>query len=190
MSKVKAPISLQIQAASRGFLYVFRQPLFSMIAIFAALLTSAVVLWSLNIELIGYIMFSAPLPFADKIEFFVSIYRDIFIVYQTTQAIGIMIFSAFFGVNLAMLLFVASRRGFSDLPKKSGFFSLLVAIIGGGCAACGTSLLAPLLTTFGIVSSAAVLKFSAYLMWIGTVFVLYSIFKLSLLAVRIKITNK
>ncbi len=109
-------------------------------------------------------------------------YKDIFTTYEGPQALGIVIFSILFGINLAILVYALKRQGLKNIPKKSGFGGMILAIVSGGCVACGTSLLAPLLATFGAVSSSFLQDLSLYINWVGSLLMIYSIYKLGLLA--------
>ncbi len=173
---------LTSKASLIGALKVFKRPSYIVLAISGAILSSSFILWSLNLDLVKYIVVDAPISFADKLNFFWSVYKDIFTTYESLQALGLVVFSILFGINLSLITFAIKNQGFKNVPKKSGFGGLALAIVGGGCVACGTSLLAPLLATFGAVSGAFLRELSLYLNWIGSLLMIYSIYKLGLLA--------
>jgi len=83
-----------------------------------------------------------------------------------------------FGINLALLVFVLRNRGFKLIPKKSGLGGFAFAIIGGGCIARGTSIIAPLLATLGATSAPFVRDPGAIFNWLGSLLIAYSIYKL------------
>ncbi len=179
-------ISLRSKVALIGVLYVLKRPSYiggMIIGIFAS---SSLVIWSLNLELVGYILFEAPITLADKLQFFGSTYRDIFTTYESNQALGIVIFSVLFGINIAMLVFVLKNQGFKDIPKKSGFGGTIFAVLSGGCVACGTSLLAPIAATFGATSGAFLRELALWLNWASSILIIYSIYKLGQLVATIK----
>jgi hypothetical protein len=66
-----------------------------------------------------------------------------------------------------------------QVPKKSGGAGLIFAVLSGGCVACGTSILAPLLATIGATSTVFVQDLSNFLNWISIILISYSIYKLS-----------
>ncbi len=177
---------LRLRAATDGLIFVVSKPLYVFIAVFGVLLASSIILWSLNLELVGYILFEAPIGFADKINFFAGTYRDIFITYNSLHALGITVFSLLFGINIMLLLFVIINKRFSSVPKKSGFGGTILAVIAGGCVACGTSLLSPLLATFGASSTIFLRDLSLWLNWIASLLMLYSIYRLASATVSIK----
>ena len=134
-------IMLRSRVALKGVLHVMRKPQYIAGAIIGAFLSASLVIWSLNLELARYIIFEAPISLADKLQFFSDSIRDIFITYSDMQALGITLFAVLFGINMAMLIYVLKHRGFSKIPKKSGFGGTLFAVLSGGCVACGTCLL-------------------------------------------------
>lgn len=156
---------------------LFRWP-YLLIAIFASLVAEAMVLWSLNIDLVKYIIFDSGVSIGTKFEFFFSVYRDIFINYEAVQALAIITFSFLFGINSALVVFVLKNQDYKSIPKKSGFGGLVLAIIGGGCLACGTSILYPVLITLGVGTSVFASQLGLILSAIGSVFLLFSIYKL------------
>lgn len=57
----------------------------------------------------------------------------------------------------------------------------MLALLSGGCAACGTSLLAPLIASAGAVGAPLLRDLGAIFNWLGSLLLIYSIYKLSLL---------
>ena len=106
--------------------------------------------------------------------------------FDSVQALGIVIFSSLFGLNLALLVYVLRNQGFKNIPKKSSFGGTVFAVLAGGCVACGTSILAPLVATFGATSTAFLRDLSAWLNWTASVLIVYSIYKLGLLAATVR----
>lgn len=149
-----------------------------LIAIFTYLLAEAMVLWSLNIDLLRYVIIDSGVSLGTKIEFFFGVYRDIFSNYEHLQALSVIIFSVLFGINAAMVVFVLKNRDYKSIPKKSGFGGTVFAIIGGGCLACGTSILYPLLITLGLGTTVFAQQLGVILSVVGSLFLAYSIYKL------------
>jgi len=180
----------KIIASIKASLRVFKSSAYIGLAGACTILASAFVLWSFNLEFLWYILFSSPLTVSDKFIFFFDIFRSLFTTYSTIQSYGIVLFSVLFGINAALLLFVLKRRGFSYLPKKSSAGGFLFAIIGGGCIACGTSILAPLLASLGATAATPFLRDASTLLYfIGSALILYSIYKLGLVCAYMHATG-
>jgi len=165
---------------------IFRSWKYVTLSVLATLAISGLVLWSLNLELLKYIIFEAPISFLGKLDFFTYGYRSVFTTYDSAQSVGLILLSVLFGINTALFVYVIRRQGFKSVPKKSGIGAFGIAIISGGCVACGTSLVAPLLATLGATSSAFLRDLSTILNWLGSVLLLYSIYKLSHIAATIQ----
>lgn len=179
-------------------LYVFSRPVSWIIFLLSSFLVMGFIIWSLNLDLLKYILFDAPLSLWGKIEFFIDGYSSLLSSFESIQAIAIVIFSLAFGVNISFLSFTiyhlnyrqkkAGKRSKNKekLPKKSGAVALGSAVAGGGCIACGTSLLAPIFTSLGITSIGLVRNIGTLFLILGTVFTCYSIYKLSVIVINIK----
>lgn len=169
---------------------IFRSWKYLTLAIVVTLAISGLVLWSLNLGLLRYIVFEAPISFLDKLGFFTYGYSSVFTTYNSAQPVGLILLSVLFGINTSVFVYVIRRQGFKLVPKKSGIGAFGLAIISGGCVACGTSLVAPLLATFGAASSVFLRDLSTILNWAGSVLLLYSIYKLSHIAATIQAKDK
>lgn len=172
-------------------MYVFSNPAYWLTFFASTLLIMGFIIWSLNYELIGYILLDAPLTFWGKLEFFLDGYRSLFISFDSIQSFGILLFSVAFGINTSMLIFALKRS--KQQPQKKGkaagassSLALGSAVIGGGCIACGTSLITPLLTTLGLTSVGLVRNIGSFFLYAGSLLTIYSIYKLSIVIVGIK----
>lgn len=170
------PIKLKIGLGCA--IKVFRRPAYIALALLAALAASGSILWSLNLNLLRYIVLEAPISAAAKVVFFFDVYKDVYTDFSSVQNTMVVIFSVLFGMNLALLIFVLKHRGLQSIPKKSGIGGFALAIIGGGCIACGTSLIAPLLATLGAVATPLIRDLATIFTFIGSLLTMYSIYKL------------
>ena len=175
---MKAPFSIRLKNSLSGFVSVFKNPLYIVFALLLSFLISGFVIWSLNFDLLRYILFDAPISVFDKIQFFWDVQTGIYTAYSSPQATGILLFGLLFGINGAMIFKVVKTGALSNIPKKSGGASFIFAVLSGGCVACGTSILAPLLATLGATSSAFTSGLSNWLNWISIILISYSIYKL------------
>lgn len=179
-------ILLKFRVSFLNILKVLIKPLYLALFIIFTFIVATFIIWSLNLELLGYILFDAPISFADKLQFFSEGYLDIFTTFDNAHALGILVFSVLFGVNTSVFIYVLRRKSFAELKKHSGASGagFAAAVISGGCAACGTSLLAPIAATLGATSGAFLRDLSFWLNWVGSALILYSLYHLGLLAAR------
>jgi hypothetical protein len=178
MTSIKAPINIRIKNSLKGVKIVFSNPIYILIAIIMSFLISGFIIWSLNFDLVKFIVFDAPISFLDKIIFFWDVQTGIYTAYNSSQATGIILFGLFFGINTSLIAYVIKSESIKKIPKKSGGGGLVFALLSGGCVACGTSILAPLLATLGATSSAFTSELSNYFNWAGILLITYSIYKL------------
>ena len=178
MSNIKAPLKIRIKNSLSGFGTVMKQPKSIVIAFLVSFFMSGFIIWSLNFDLVKYILFEAPITAGEKARIFWDVQTGIYSAYRVSQASGIIVFSLLFGVNIAMITYVLKHGGFRSIPKKSGGGGLLLALLSGGCVACGTSILAPVFATLGATSSTFVSNISNILNWVGSILIIYSIYKL------------
>jgi len=173
---VKIPLKLRLRIASRGVFWVLKSPLYLLLSITVASITLGIILWSLNLDLLRYILFEAPLGLFDKFDFVIEIYGGIATNYENFQSFIMVIFSVLFGINMAVLVYVV-RAGQRDAVKsKSSVGGLTAAIIGGGCIACGTSIITPIVASFGATATVGLNNaIGTFVNIIGVAFISYSL---------------
>lgn len=197
MNTMKLSLKTKINIIIDAKLYVFRRPTYWLTFFMSTFFIMGFIVWSLNLDLLGYILFDSPLTIWGKFEFFLNGYGSLLSSFESIQAIAIIIFSLLFGVNISMLIYSArflskvnnqgqKNHNKDKVPKKSGAIALGSAVVGGGCIACGTSLLAPIFTTLGITSIGLVRNIGTIFLTLGSLLTLYSIYKLSVIIVNIK----
>jgi len=130
---------------------VFKKPSYILLALVSMFLVFAVSVWLPNIPLIIKIMGHGGITFNQKVGIPVSLLGSIYTNFTLISAIYTIFISLFFGINLAMFVFFLKRK-INTLQKSgmtTGFLGLLSGIVGVGCAACGSLVLASLLSLFG-----------------------------------------
>lgn len=160
--------------------YVLSKPAYLLISLVASLSGTGIIVWTLNLSTLKYIFFDAPINLGEKLTFFVQGYKGLFTSFDTVQSLTLIVFSILFGINLSLLIFALFSRNKEKLPGASGGVALSSAILGGGCIACGTSLLTPILTTLGITSVAFIRSLGSIFLVVGSILTIYSIYKLSI----------
>ncbi len=175
---------IKSRVSATGIGRVLIKPHYFLGTIIFIFLAANTIIWSLNFELARFIITEPALTVADKLNFFSSSLRDIFTTYESNQALGIALFSVLFGINISVLIYVLKNIGLKKIAKQSGASGagLIVAILAGGCVACGTSLLAPILVTLGATSSIFLRDVSLWLLWVSSALILLSLFQLGQLA--------
>lgn len=107
------------------------------------LITISIFLWLVNLNLLAYIVSSPVLTPFGKIDFIFDTYTSFFTI-SNPVSLSRLFFSLLLAINLTLLVFLwraGQRQGV--VRSNSG---ALIAMIGSHCVACGTSLVAPLVT--------------------------------------------
>lgn len=107
-------------------------------------ITVSVFLWLVNIDLLAYILSSPVLTFIGKIDFIIEAYLNFFKI-DNSISLSRAIFSFLLAINLTLLVFLwrVGKQRLGIVKSNSG---ALLAMVGSHCVACGTSLVAPLIT--------------------------------------------
>jgi len=175
---------------------VFLNPGYVALAFVGVILSASLVIWSLNLDLARFILFEVDQPLGIKLQTVLwDPYWNVFTTFDSIQAFGIVLFSFLFGLNLSVITYVLKNQGLKNIPKKSSFGGTVFAVLAGGCVACGTSILAPLLTPllgiFGVALSGTFLReLATWLNWAASILIVFSIYKLGLLAATIQSKRK
>ncbi len=156
-----------------------RYPWLILVAILLSTIIFGILLWMFNLGLLGYVLFQAPLTFAEKSGFIFGVYTSVLTNFDAPQAAALFLFAILFGINLSMLVFVMYARGKVVKQSQKTGLSLVFAIIASGCAACGTSILTPVLVSIGAGGSLALSReIGIAISYLSLLLVLYSIYSL------------
>lgn len=111
--------------------------------------------WLFNLSVLTTILTSGNVSLLEKIDVLLSPFRAIAATDGYLQVWLMVILSLLQGVNIVLLIYVVRHQKKVDSRLVGGgSLAGLLAVIGLGCPACGTSLLTPLLAVF--VSGASV----------------------------------
>lgn len=178
---MKLSAKLTAKITTRNVFSTLLQPAYLTIAVLSSLLITGIMLWSLNFNLLFYILFQAELSMLEKIDFFLYGYTSLFSNINDIFSASLVIFAVLFGINAAILTKVLRQRSLKAVPAKSSSGATAFAVLSGGCVACGTSILAPLFSSFGASTTAFFMRDLGTIFTIlGSILLLYSITKLSL----------
>lgn len=183
----------------KNILWLVSQWRYILLAVIAALLFFELIYWLFNASTLWIIMSSPNVSIIEKIQVLLSPFESIGQASGTTlltMMIGLAILQ---GISIAALTYVIRRQKKIDdrLIGGSSFITLL-AVIGLGCPACGTSLITPIVALFVSGSAVAVSEqIAAVVTPIALLIAAYGVYKLgiqiantrSLVAQKIAIAN-
>lgn len=131
---------------------VFRKPLYVLFALATSASVFAFAVWLPNIPLIVRVMGHPGAPFLQKLDFPLSLLGSIATNFTILSASYTIAIAILFGINLAMMVYYL-RRKIDEVAHggiSTGFFGIASGVAGMGCAACGSFLLASILSLFGV----------------------------------------
>lgn len=158
-----------------------RHPLLLLLSVGLFGLFLTVLLWIFNLSLLGYVITTQDLAANEKVSFVAGIYESLFTNFDTAQAVLLVVFATLFAINITMLIYVIKTKGkkLRAGQKSSSAASAFLAVIATGCAACGTSIITPLLLSLGASSTAALSSTIGIVVgYLSLLLVLYSIYSL------------
>ena len=130
---------------------VFQKPLYVLLALATSVAVFAFAVWLPNIPLIVKVMGHPGIPLAQKLDLPIGLLGSIVTNFTLLSASYTIAIAILFGINLAMTVYYLRRKidkvGQSGIA--TGFFGITSGVIGMGCAACGSLLLASALSLFG-----------------------------------------
>lgn len=178
---------LRFRVAMLALRQVFASPAYVALAALASLSFLGILIWALNLQLLGFIFARPELSLLEKLAFVGQGYVGYLMNLAGPLPFSGLLFSILAGINLAMLVWVLRRqaRAAGSGARRSGIASV-AALLGSGCAACGTGILAPVLaaataggTVFSSTRFLLVSAIGTILNVVGIALMLYSIAGLS-----------
>lgn len=114
---------------------------------------------SQNLDLFTSVVVSGDIPLGARAAVLVGLYPFVGTAFTATEGVLLVAVAALFGVNLSMLTYQL-RENRVRLREGSGSVAgMALGVLGAGCAACGTAVLASVLSIFGAAGALTVLPF-------------------------------
>lgn len=137
---------------------VFCDPKYAALALVTASVVFVFATWLPNLGFAWQVASSSALPLAGKIKVLAALVGSIATNFTLFSALSLVVVALLFGANVAMIAYGAALRRQIGQPGIAASLGGLVSGFAGiGCAACGTFLLAPVLSLGGATALIAVL---------------------------------
>lgn len=184
-----ALLKLKISFVAIGRLML--KPIYGLLAIVIASITLAVVLWAFNLNLLWFVLFDSGLPLLEQFNFLAGIYGSIATNFESSLALTLVLFSILFGINMSALVFVLRQRVRAKAAAGKSIGGLAGAIVGAACAACGTSIVAPLLSALGATGTVGLANSIGAIVNILSIgLILFAIYSLGKVVANLEATNQ
>jgi len=104
---------------------------------------------SQNIDLFLNVVASGNLPLDARLSVLVGLYPIIGTAFTLTEGVVLFAVAVLFGVNLSMLTYQLRENRVSVREGSGSVAGMVLGVLGAGCAACGTAVVAGVLSLVG-----------------------------------------
>lgn len=173
----------KFQASFKGIISVIKQPRYLLLTLALSVVFVELLFWLNNINLLFYIFLTPNLNILQKIQFVASTYTSIWQSSTSFVAYMFLIISFLQGNMMACLFYIVRRKRIKGIVKTAGSGGLasILAALGLGCAACGTSLITPILAfLFSSTSTALADSVGGYVLILGAIVSIYGLYSIGL----------
>ena len=136
---------------------VLRLPAYAVTALVVTLATLSAFVLSQNLALVGDVVLGGSLPLDARLRVVTELYPFVGTSYSAVTGSALIVVSALTGVNLAMVAYHVREHGLSPEGSGGSIAGVLLGALGAGCAACGSAVLAGVLSLVGASSLALLL---------------------------------
>lgn len=154
---VKPPLGTRIRhsfATLRSFFS--HNPSYLCLAIASGVIIYTVLFWLNNMDLLGYVLGTPTIPVGTKLQLLAGTFTSIWSYGVSWLLLGTLCIALLQGLLLAAMVYlVRKQRQFSKAARTAGQAGAtgLLAALGLGCSACGTSIITPLVAGLGASAS-------------------------------------
>lgn len=128
---------------------VLSQPAYAAVAVVAAWVSLTTFVVSQNLELFGALIVGGSLSLADRLVLLREQYPFLGTTYGTLEGVALLLVAALVGANLALLSYHVREHDLSAAGGGGSAVGVALGVLGAGCAACGSALLAGVLSLVG-----------------------------------------
>ena len=133
-------------------------PVYTVIAAVAAVFGLTLFVLSQNLPLAEFLL-TGSLPLDSRLVILAEQYPFVGTNYGPLQGALLVVTAALIGVNVAMVIYHLREHALSAAQGTTSVAGVVLGTLGAGCAACGSAVLAGVLSLFGVAASLAVLPF-------------------------------
>lgn len=128
---------------------VLSGPGYALLALAAAAVALTLFVTSLNVPLISDLVVGGRLPIADRLVILFELYPFVGTSFGVLQGVLLILVAVLAGVDVAMALYHFREHGVDLRQGGTSTAGVIFGTLGAGCAACGSALLAGVLSLVG-----------------------------------------
>jgi hypothetical protein len=148
-----------VRLVARTARLVLSLPAYALLATLAAAATLAAFVLSQNLPLVGDVVVGGSLPVATRLRIALELFPFVGTSYSVLSGGALVVVSVLTGVNLAMVAYHVREHGLSPQGGGGSLAGVVLGALGAGCAACGSAVLAGVLSLVGASGLALLLPF-------------------------------
>lgn len=133
-------------------------PAYAALAVVAAVVALSAFVLGQNVALAEFAV-AAPIDLKDKATILLGLYPFLGTNYGPVAELLLAAVAGLSGVDAALLGYHFREHGLGVRESGGGTVGLVLGALGAGCAACGSAVLAGLLSLFGVAGAATLLPF-------------------------------
>jgi hypothetical protein len=139
--------------------HVLSIPRYAVLAGLAAVVALSAFVLSQNLPLVSDVVVGGSLPLGARLRVLVALYPFLGTSYSALTGGTLLLVAALVGVNLAMVAYHVGVHGLGARKGGGSAVGVTLGMLGAGCAACGSALLAGLFSLFGVSGLLLLLPF-------------------------------
>jgi len=140
----------RLKTLTQGLVTVFRHPAFVVLGLVVASVTFSFALWLSNLDLLKAVLFTDTFSGSSKFTILLTSIGNIESNYHLFGRVVIISVSLLFGINAAMVIYYLKCRFVIDRAAGAGVAGTIFAMLGVGCASCGSVIVASVFGTTAV----------------------------------------
>lgn len=139
-----------VRLVARTVRLVTTIPTYGLLATVSSLVGLSLFVLSQNVQIVQNVVLGGTLPLDARLTVLVELYPVVGPAYSPITAAFLLATALLFGVNAAMLAYHLREHGVELREGGGSVAGVVLGTIGAGCAACGSAVLAGVLSLFGV----------------------------------------
>lgn len=150
LGTVKFPTSrADWRLTARTARLVLTIPTYALVGVSTAIGALSVFVLTQNPALVSDLVVGGSLPLDARLRILLGLYPFLGTSFSTLTGSAVVLIAALVGVDIAMVVYHFREHGVSARESSGSAVGVVLGTLGAGCAACGSVLLAGLLSLFG-----------------------------------------
>lgn len=139
-----------LRLVARTVRLIVTSPAYGLLAVVSSLLGLSLFVLSQNVQLVQNVVLGGTLPIDARLAVLVALYPVVGAAFTPITELFLVATALLFGINTAMLAYHLREHGVELREGGGSVAGIVFGTIGAGCAACGSAILAGVLSLFGV----------------------------------------